>query len=207
MIANESNDDTKNTMSKSEIITIRVSKKTREQLKLFSKDNHENESQFIRHLIKNGLNHFQDKPKQVSSFMGKSIIPSTINTEYYWSGHEKPTSKLIFAMSLLLTIDTGKKTTEIIKLLQNYDYESETTPDGTQTRIKWENYYLELRRLIISHLSPSQTALVVIDTMILSFLSVIFPSPVFMASELSMLMIDSYDMLLLQNKRDNGKSI
>ena len=204
---NQSDNETKNTVSKSETVTIRVSREIREKLKSLSKENDKNESQFIRQLIESGLSNFHESPNQVSLLPVKSLEPNIRTAENNWLGHEKPISKLIFAMALILTMDTETKTTEIIKLLQNYTNESETTPNRSQPRIKWENYYLELRRFIISHLSPSQTTLIVIDTMILSFLSVIFPSPVFMASELSMLMIDTYDTLLFQNMRDNGKSI
>lgn len=198
MTTNQTN-NTKKTKSKSETVTIRISRETREQLRIISKKNLKNESQIIRQLIENGLDNFPNQPKNISPMKENYLDQRTRTTENNWLGHEKPISKLIFATSLILTIDTGKKTTEIIKLLQHYLNECGILIDKNQNRIKLENYYLEIRRLIVSNLSPSQIALIVIDSFVLSFLSLIFPSPVFMASELSMLMIDSYDMQLPQN--------
>lgn len=198
MAVNQAN-NTKNTISKSETVTIRVSREIREQLRMISKENHKNESQVIRQLIENGLDSFPNQPKHISPMKNQRIDQRTRTTENNWLGHEKPISKLIFAMSLILTIDTGKKTTDIIKLLQDHLNESGILENENQSRINWENYYLEIRRSIISNLSPSQISLIVVDSFVLSFLSLIFPSPVFMASELSMLAIDSYDMQLPQN--------
>jgi predicted DNA-binding protein len=165
-------------------ITVRVSEDIKEKLRQMAEKEGITESQYVRSLITKAIE--KKDQKDEADLLEERLKKLESQVESEPIGME---SKFLMAMAYVFSIDTGQPMHKIVAdtnkyIEEKFGYSIEVL--NSFSREERERIFTDLYDYFDREFNPSTVAYLMIECIFVTFLSFIYPSPIFMITPFSM---------------------
>ena len=170
-------------------LTVRITEDIKKELEIVAEEAGISTSEYVRRLLRENLDQKQNKNKgtQVEERLKKLEQRQTLEV----SGLE---SKFMMALGYIFSVDTGDQIHKIINDTMQYMRTQGYSPevlDG-MSRDEREQVFMDLYGFFNSHFAepPSEVAYLTVEAIFITYLSFVYPSPIFMTTPFSLNLIN-----------------